>query len=136
MFDNPDPTGLPSQRLISESPRLTVEYRQHGSHIVSVFDGETVILATGQDMLDLMSEARGKILVIHRHQISPAFFQLKTGVAGEILQKISNYRLRLGIIGDFSQVASPSLRDFIYESNKNRQVMFVGNLDEYLASLQ
>lgn len=57
--------------------------------------------------------------------ISENFFDLKTGIAGEILQKFSNYRIRLAIVGDFSMYESKSLRDFIYESNKTGLVSFV-----------
>ena len=41
-------------------------------------------------------------------------------MAGEILQKFSNYRVRLAIVGDFTPYSSKSIKDFIYESNKKR----------------
>ena len=53
------------------------------------------------------------------------FFDLKSGIAGEILQKFSNYRIRLAIVGDFSKYTNKSLKDFIYESNKGGQINFV-----------
>lgn len=74
-------------------------------------------------------------IIIHEKNITPDFFDLKTGVAGEILQKFSNYRVKLAIIGDFSMYTSKSLKDFIYESNKSRQVSFVGSLSEALKIL-
>lgn len=57
------------------------------------------------------------------------FFKLRTGVAGELLQKCSNFRIRLAIVGDFSEYTSKSLRDFIYESNKGNLVYFTNDLD-------
>jgi hypothetical protein len=55
---------------------------------------------------------------------------LKSGIAGEILQKFSTYNFRLAIVGTFSEVQSKSLRDFIYESNKYGRINFVGSHDE------
>jgi hypothetical protein len=64
-------------------------------------------------------------IVIHEKNITPDFFDLKNGVAGEILQKFSTYRVRLAIVGDFSKYKSKSLNDFIYESNKGGHINFV-----------
>jgi hypothetical protein len=74
-------------------------------------------------------------IIIYEKNIIPAFFDLKTGVAGEILQKFSNYRVRLVIIGEFSKYNSKSLKDFIYESNKGRQINFVSSRSEALKVL-
>jgi uncharacterized protein YdaL len=63
------------------------------------------------------------------------FFDLKNGLAGKILQKFSTYRIRLAIIGDFSVYTSKSLSDFIYESNKGRQIAFVVSVEEALNRL-
>ena len=74
-------------------------------------------------------------IVIHEKNITPRFFELKNGMAGEILQKFSNYRVRLAIVGDFEIYSSKSLRDFIHESNQGKQVSFVGSVSEALAKL-
>jgi len=71
----------------------------------------------------------GKI-ILHKMIINPDFFDLKTGFAGEILQKFSNYKVKLAIIGDFSSFTSKSLRDFILESNKHGHINFVSTIDE------
>ena len=52
-----------------------------------------------------------------------------------MLQKFSNYRTRFAIIGDFTNVQSRSLQDFIRESNDGRTVCFVGSLEEALLRL-
>lgn len=74
-------------------------------------------------------------IILHEENITPDFFDLKKGIAGEILQKFSNYRVRLAIVGDFSKYSSNSLRDFIRESNKGRHVNFVGSLAEAIRGL-
>jgi hypothetical protein len=60
---------------------------------------------------------------------------LKNGLAGEVLQKFSNYRVRLVILGDFSQFDSKSLKDFIRESNKGKLINFLQSRDEAISKL-
>ena len=43
----------------------------------------------------------------------------------EILQKYTNYIMKIAIVGDFEIYNSKSLKDFIFESNKGSQVFFV-----------
>jgi hypothetical protein len=74
-------------------------------------------------------------VVLYEQNITANFFDLKTGVAGEILQKFTNYRVRLAIVGDFIKYTSKSLQDFIFESNKHKQVNFVSSLQEAMERL-
>ena len=76
------------------------------------------------DFLDLMASLPSPRIVMEREMFTDDFYDLKTGIAGEILQKVSNYNIRLGIIGDFSNVASKSLKDLIRECNRTGQVLF------------
>ncbi|PKO97421.1 MAG: DUF4180 domain-containing protein [Bacteroidetes bacterium HGW-Bacteroidetes-7] len=69
-------------------------------------------------------------IIIHEKNITPDFFDLKNGIAGEILQKFSTYRVRLAIVGDFSKYSSNSLKDFIFESNKGQHINFVSSCTE------
>ena len=59
-----------------------------------------------------------------------AFFVLSSGLAGEVLQKFTNYGIRCAIFGDYSRYTSKPLRDFIYESNKGHAVGFLSNEEE------
>lgn len=63
------------------------------------------------------------------------FFVLSTGLAGEVLQKYANYGGRMAVYGDFSHYTSKPLHDFIYESNKGRDVFFVETEDEAIERL-
>lgn len=74
-------------------------------------------------------------MVLYKESLNESFFDLKTGLAGEILQKFSNYRFKLAIVGDFSHYTSKSLRDFIYECNKGNMVYFKDDLDSALSAL-
>ncbi|PHN08217.1 DUF4180 domain-containing protein [Flavilitoribacter nigricans] len=74
-------------------------------------------------------------VVLFAEQLVPEFFELRSGIAGEILQKFSTYNGYLAIIGDFSGYNSQSLQDFIYESNRQRRINFVATEDEAFQAL-
>jgi hypothetical protein len=95
-------------------------------------------IAGSDVILDSMAEARfngSDRMIIHEKSLHPDFFVLQTKVAGEILQKFSNYRMRLAIIGDFTKFKSKSLKDFIRESNRTGIINFVDSLDSALSKL-
>lgn len=105
---------------------------KNGIAIAEVLSDEILILKTS-DGLDLMGDLYFQgygSMILHEKNITPEFFDLKNGMAGEILQKFSNYRVRLSIVGDFSAYTHKSIRDFIYESNKLGHVTFVGSVEE------
>jgi len=93
-------------------------------------------LDSPSSFLDLLANTQSRTIAIPRESLDPKFFSLASGLAGEMLQKISNYHRRLIIIGDFHDIKSKSLRDFIYESNKTGQVLFVGTVEEGIEKLK
>ena len=96
-------------------------------------------ITNAQDILDMMASAQYQCecigMVLYKESLNESFFDLKTGLAGEILQKFSNYRFKLAIVGDFSHYTSKSLKDFIYECNKGNMVYFKEDLDSALSAL-
>ncbi len=76
-------------------------------------------------------------IVVPKEAFEESFYVLSTGIAGEILQKFINYHIRIGIHGDFSRytAASKPMRDFIYESNRGRDVFFTSTADEAIRRL-
>ena len=105
--------------------------------IAEVISVDNIINNTsdGLDLLGNLYYRDFDKIIIHEKNISPDFFDLKNGMAGEILQKFSNYRIRLAIVGDFSKHTGKSINDFIYESNKGRQVNFVTSQSEAIKVL-
>lgn len=91
-----------------------------------------------QDVLDLFGELYGQYydgIILYERNITHNFFDLQTKLAGEILQKFSNYRIRLVIVGDWSKYTSRSLEAFICESNKGKTVNFSSSPTEALELL-
>lgn len=101
--------------------------------------GSELLLHDAQSAMDLIGNAWSiegcKKLIVKKEAVSEEFFDLKTRIAGEALQKFSNYRFRLAIVGDFSGYTSKSLKDFIYESNKGRVIHFVSTMEDAVAAL-
>ncbi len=62
-------------------------------------------------------------------RLPAGFFELRSGVAGELLQKLANHRLKLAVLGDVSEhvAASDAFRDFVREANRGQQVWFVAD---------
>jgi len=110
---------------------MNIEIHQVGDEKIAEVVSDEILIKNAEDglqiMIDLYYQDFDKI-IIHENNITPDFFDLKTGIAGELLQKFSNYRLRLVIVGDFSKYDSSSLRDFIYESNKGKQINFLATV--------
>lgn len=95
-------------------------------------------VSSTQEMLDLMADAhyRGaRKLMLRSDQLHEDFYNLKTGLAGEILQKFSNYYMQLAVVGDFSAYQNKSFRNFMRECNRYRQMFFVENTDEAIKYL-
>jgi hypothetical protein len=107
-------------------------YPFKGIKITEVISDDILIKET-QDALNLMAESNyqdsGKI-ILYEKNVAPEFFDLKSGIAGEILQKFSNYKVQLAIVGDFTKYSSKSLKDFILESNRHRHINFVNSVEE------
>lgn len=103
-------------------------------------DTKQPVLTDTQSALDLLAtafyEENCSRLVLMKEDITEAFFDLKTKIAGEVLQKFVNYGFRLAIVGDFSSYTSKSLRDFIYESNQGNTICFYNSIEEAVRFLE
>ncbi len=96
---------------------------------------DDIVLQTVEDAVDLignMSYQGFDKLIIHEENMISDFFELKNKIAGNILQKFSQYSMPLAIIGDFEKYESESLNDFIFESNKGNQINFVTTVKDGL----
>ncbi|MGK6340788.1 DUF4180 domain-containing protein [Chryseobacterium sp. DT-3] len=97
-----------------------------------------IIIRSAQDGLDLLGDIYYQgfdKVIIYEKNLTPEFFDLKTKIAGDILQKFSNYRMGLAIVGDFEKYQSKSIRDFIFESNKTKHINFSETLEDALERL-
>lgn len=105
---------------------------------IAEVNADVIIFQSVEDATDLLGNlyySDYDKIIVHQKNINPDFFNLKTGFAGEILQKFANFRVRLVIVGNFDDYKSNSLDQFILESNKGKQVNFLSSLSEALDRL-
>ncbi|MBU9739608.1 DUF4180 domain-containing protein [Diplocloster agilis] len=99
---------------------------------VAVIYSEEHLITDVQSALDLIMsvkyETGCKNIAVNKETIVDDFFILSTCMAGEILQKFINYGVKFAIYGDFSQYTSKPLRDFMYESNRGKDIYFQPNV--------
>lgn len=113
---------------------------EQNGHRIWVVGDDGPSIGEGQDALDLIGDALGygaDGVVVPVGRLKPEFLQLRSGLAGEFIQKLINYRLWFAVIGDVSEAVdrSEALRDFVRESNRGRHVFFMPDRDALLAKL-
>lgn len=96
-------------------------------------DGE--VLARPAQIMDFIGAGFGAAagwLALPVSRLSPEFFQLRSGLAGEVAQKFVNYQIRLAVVGDIQPWVkqSEALSAWVRECNRGQQVWFVRDLDE------
>jgi len=117
---------------------MKIETHHFNNSKIAEVTSDVIIINNPKDALNLLGDIYYQgydKMVISEKNIAADFFDLKSGMAGEILQKFSTYRVRLAIVGDFSKYTSKSLKDFIYESNKGRNINFVSSSAEAIKIL-
>jgi len=96
---------------------------------IAVVDSSEILISDVQSALDFIAtigfETGCTRIVLNKSAVCEDFFDLSTRLAGEILQKFVNYQVKIAIVGDFSVYTSKSLKDFIYESNKGKDIFFL-----------
>ena len=106
---------------------------------VAKVSSDVPVITDVQSALDVLMSAKydagTKNIVIDKKLINEEFFILSTGLAGEILQKYINYGGRIAIYGDYSRYTSKPLKDFIYESNKGKDIFFVATEENAIQML-
>jgi hypothetical protein len=118
----------PNILIIEGGEKMQVSIDQKGKSKIAIIESLDIEISDVQGALDLMASIRytddcDKIM-FNKSNITEDFFDLRTGLAGEILQKYTNYQVKIAIVGDFDGYNSKSLKDFIYECNKGKQVFF------------
>lgn len=92
------------------------------------------VLRGEQDAVDVIGEAwsvSAETVVVPVGRLDEGFWTLSTRIAGAILGKFAGYRVRVVVVGDISGrlAGSETLRAFVGEANRGRDVTFVESFD-------
>jgi len=106
---------------------------------IAIVSSDEVLITDVQSALDLIATVGYDMgcdrIILNKTTICEEFFDLNSGLAGEILQKFITYCVKIAIIGDFSIYTSKSLKDFIYECNNGKDIFFFSNENQAIEKL-
>lgn len=96
---------------------------------IAVIHNDGILIRDVQSALDFIAtvgyETGCERVILDKEVLCADFFDLRTGLAGEILQKFMNYQMKVAIVGDFSLYKSKNLHAFMIESNRGNGVFFL-----------
>ncbi|WP_244108535.1 DUF4180 domain-containing protein [Burkholderia anthina] len=89
------------------------------------------------DLVALAHEHQADWIVVPAEALHDDFYRLDSGLAGAVLQKLVNYGVRLGVVGDIGRwlTRSEALRALVREANRGQSVWFVASEDDLLRRL-
>lgn len=102
---------------------------------------ETWLRVTREDGLDAGDlvgrcfETGLSSMLLEEGALPASFFDLSSGVAGDLVQKVTNYRLRMAIVVTDLAPYSSSFRDFAREAARGARFRFFSSEEEALAWL-
>ena len=106
---------------------------------IAIIRSNDILITDVQSVLDLIATVSFETgcyrIILDKSVICEDFFQLSTKFAGEILQKCVNYHVKMAIVGDFLVYTSKSLKDFIYESNRGKDIFFLSDEKQAIEKL-
>lgn len=91
------------------------------------------LLRTEKDALDLIAasfENDTPLMIIHEEALSEDFFNLRTGLAGAVLQKFMNYHIKVAAIISSEEKINDRFREMSLEANKGNDFRVYKNIAE------
>ena len=74
-------------------------------------------------------------LILTESDLAPEFFNLRSGLAGELFQKFTNYKVRVAIVLPDPEAYGERFSELAYEHRSHSMIRFVGSADEAKAWL-
>jgi hypothetical protein len=104
-------------------------------------DASEVRISNEKDVLDLISvcwENSTYLMIIHQEALSQDFFNLRTGLAGTMLQKFMNYNIKSALVITNEDVIRGRFGEMVIESNKGnyfRVFKNTGDAEKWILSI-
>jgi hypothetical protein len=117
-----------------------LDIRNLGTARVLLLPDDGPVLGSEDSAIDIIGLSYGQdidLIAMPVTRLAGDFFELSNKMAGEFIQKFRNYHHRVAFVGNISPhvARSGALRDYVYESNKRRDVLFVPDLETLAAYL-
>ena len=102
-------------------------------------EGDSIVVAADlgitiqsfSDISDLLGDCLGSQgLILTEDDVSRAFFDLQSGLAGELFQKFANYRIRLALIVPDPQAYGDRFSELAYEHATDSLIRIVRSREE------
>ncbi|TCV08264.1 uncharacterized protein DUF4180, partial [Sphingobacterium alimentarium] len=91
---------------------MDIKTHEIDNHKIAEISAEEVLIAKLEDALDITGtlyyDGYDRV-ILYQKNLTPAFFDLKTKIAGDILQKFTQYQMSITIVGNFESYDSQSL---------------------------
>ena len=90
-----------------------------------------IAIQSMRDIPEVLNACFGSAgLLLTEQDLTPAFFDLHTGIAGELFQKFTNYRLRLAIVLPDPKASGARFSELAYEHRPHPTIRFFPTLPE------
>ena len=115
-----------------------MKFEKYGT-LIGIVKSKEPIVHTDQEFLDLIMQvnhdADSQFMVIEKEALPEEFYNLSSGIAGQFHQKLSNYRMRMAVVGDFSsyEQKSKAFADYVKESNDIGDIIFLRNINQAIS---
>lgn len=99
---------------------------------------ESLRIASERDALDVVAlcgEHSTERLLLDGDCLHPGFFELKTGLAGAVLLKLSNYHIRTAVVLLSERIGSGRFAEFVQETNTGNQFRVFSSVAEAVSWL-
>ncbi|MGI1658306.1 MAG: DUF4180 domain-containing protein [Desulfitobacterium sp.] len=119
--------------VIEEEKRMNYQVISRNDKKYLEIISNTTPLRSESDALELVAlcgENDTNLLMIHYAALSEDFFELKTKVAGDILQKLMNYRIKAVAIIPSEIIQKGRFRELALEMNKGQHFRMVDSKEE------
>lgn len=101
------------------------------AHRVIIAAEAGIVVRSANDVADVIGACFGAAgILLVEEDLAPAFFDLSSGLAGELLQKLVNYRVRAAIVVPRPEAHGERFRELAYEHRSHDMVRFVASRAE------
>ncbi len=77
--------------------------------------------AKALDLVGVCGELQNSKLLIHADNLPGEFYDLKTGLAGEVMLKFSNYRITAALVIPAEKIGQGRFYEMVLETNRGNQ---------------